>query len=640
MKLSVHKFKHITDREFIIPDTGLILISGSNGSGKSTLLGALIWVLFGGAGPYQVTLIFKFNEKEFKIFRSSKPKRLEVSNGENCFIDEAGQSHINAIFSSYDGFEVSNGLYQGILSSLPFISQSERIERVQHICEVKDDSAEFESKCVAKVKLLERDKIKHASIFESIKLDRGDLLETDSTKEEIMAEISSISTQIRSMSETKRKEEILKIVPEKSNTGELLKQRSTLEVAKTIGEKYDKLDKLSKELDEKKVSIEEERRIAIDEQLKFILTDKEVKELKTQIKLKKILNKRDEFVEALTPIMEKLDFEGDLIEQLKTIKDNPSEGFTCKCGIRYAIHEGELSEDETVSTAQSLLSKIDDEIIEFFGTDQFDFDLEDAADKLFKNETCRRGVEDIKKRRNPQLERLTVEVNKMRDEISTLERPKKTVREMEIEIATLTATLKEELKYDKLREEALRIKSTITETKDDLAESLDELTAKHRFLLSKEKIEAKDLILKIDKSTKIIKETLKVLKDIRGERLELFNKHLGVLVESNISQLFSSDVKFVFETLTTEARPTVKLRGGDLTTRDLSGGEQQRLNLAFFSATNDILDIPIMILDESLSFVDDEHFQKAMEFLKKKSEKSLVLLVTHKEVVSDLVIEL
>lgn len=135
MKLTLHNFRCHTNATYEIPDSGLVLLSGSSGSGKSTILSAISYALFGSIAvrkPYsfgtktcRVTLDFM----NMKICRTNTPNRLVVNDN---LEDAAAQSFINEkIRVGYDEFLISSYIPQKNNSSVLSLSQADQLRLIK-----------------------------------------------------------------------------------------------------------------------------------------------------------------------------------------------------------------------------------------------------------------------------------------------------------------------------------------------------------------------------------------------------------------------------------------------------------------------------------------------------------------------------
>ncbi len=61
----------------------------------------------------------------------------------------------------------------------------------------------------------------------------------------------------------------------------------------------------------------------------------------------------------------------------------------------------------------------------------------------------------------------------------------------------------------------------------------------------------------------------------------------------------------------------------------LSGGERDRVNLAIVLALNSLFNSPMLLLDECISSLDYNNFNKVIDALQENMKDKLVLLVCH-----------
>ncbi len=82
-----------------------------------------------------------------------------------------------------------------------------------------------------------------------------------------------------------------------------------------------------------------------------------------------------------------------------------------------------------------------------------------------------------------------------------------------------------------------------------------------------------------------------------------------------------------------ESKPQINLqvfyKGVDMDLMSLSGGERDRVNLAIVLALNTIFDSPMLMLDECISSLDYNNFNRVIDSLQENLKDKLVLLVCH-----------
>ena len=102
MKITFKNFRHHRDATFVIPDSGLTMISGDSGKGKTTILKGIAYAMYGkirkpyshGKKSCQVTL----EMGGLEIMRSNSPNILKVRRNETEYVGEAAQGLIKLHF--------------------------------------------------------------------------------------------------------------------------------------------------------------------------------------------------------------------------------------------------------------------------------------------------------------------------------------------------------------------------------------------------------------------------------------------------------------------------------------------------------------------------------------------------------------
>ncbi len=135
MKIKLRNFRCHTNAQYELPDSGLILLSGSSGSGKSTLLKGILYALFGSIAvrkPYSFGVTTCSVTLEFmgmKICRTNRPNRVVVNDD---LEDAAAQAYIDEKLGvGYDEFMVSSYIPQKNNNSVLSLSQSEQLRMIK-----------------------------------------------------------------------------------------------------------------------------------------------------------------------------------------------------------------------------------------------------------------------------------------------------------------------------------------------------------------------------------------------------------------------------------------------------------------------------------------------------------------------------
>ncbi len=136
MRITLSNFRCHSNRQFELPDSGLVLLSGSSGSGKTTLLKAILYALFGSKAirkPYTfgvATCSVTLEEfKGMKVHRTNRPNRVVVNDN---LEDAAAQAYIDErLGMSYDEFLISSYIPQKNNSSVLSLAQSEQLHMIK-----------------------------------------------------------------------------------------------------------------------------------------------------------------------------------------------------------------------------------------------------------------------------------------------------------------------------------------------------------------------------------------------------------------------------------------------------------------------------------------------------------------------------
>ena len=88
-----------------------------------------------------------------------------------------------------------------------------------------------------------------------------------------------------------------------------------------------------------------------------------------------------------------------------------------------------------------------------------------------------------------------------------------------------------------------------------------------------------------------------------------------------------------FKETAKNTKPQINIRvyykGNDTTIDSLSGGEQDRVNLAFTLAFSHMYNGNVLLLDECISSLDVDNYTNVMEVLKEQVKNKTIILVSH-----------
>ncbi len=157
--------------------------------------------------------------------------------------------------------------------------------------------------------------------------------------------------------------------------------------------------------------------------------------------------------------------------------------------------------------------------------------------------------------------------------------------------------------------------------------------------LKKEKVQCEMEVKKWDEllqSIYILKEKISIAESLY---LEKTLHDLNAKIQDNLNLFFVDEPMMVsLETFKPskdkkESKPQINLqvfyKGVDMDLMSLSGGERDRVNLAIILALNSIFDSPMLMLDECISSLDYNNFNRVIDSLQENLKDKLVLLVCH-----------
>jgi DNA repair exonuclease SbcCD ATPase subunit len=119
--------------------------------------------------------------------------------------------------------------------------------------------------------------------------------------------------------------------------------------------------------------------------------------------------------------------------------------------------------------------------------------------------------------------------------------------------------------------------------------------------------------------------------------LNTFISTLSEHVQSYVNMFFTDDPMTItikpFKTVKKDSKPQINLeigyKGMECDVSTLSGGERDRLNLAFILSFSEIMTSPILLLDECISSLDYVNFNNVLMSLKENYKGDMILLISH-----------
>lgn len=218
MRLQLKNFRCHVSADFTLPDTGMVLLTGSSGAGKTTILNAIEYALYGrtrkpyshGKTTCSVTMDYTLpNETFISITRTSRPNRLVVTYEETEYEDEPAQAVIDGVMGmTFDEFMASSYIVQRLDSSILSMTPSEGVQFIETLAFNDNSHTETKKKirnCIressdvvtslsGELKVLER----QAEAFDDAVMNiTGDADETNEEITSIEKQIANITRDIK-----------------------------------------------------------------------------------------------------------------------------------------------------------------------------------------------------------------------------------------------------------------------------------------------------------------------------------------------------------------------------------------------------------------------------------------------------------
>lgn len=246
-----------------------------------------------------------------------------------------------------------------------------------------------------------------------------------------------------------------------------------------------------------------------------------------------------------------------------------------------------------------------------------------------------------------------IEISSLRKEIieitSKINQTKKSLSDIESKLEKYSCLPND--RSEELAKECSRLSSLLTKKRDRLDIHQENLERIRKY---EEYLERVSEIKNLEKSvTKKKKELIEIEEEIEGcisledafkvaeiEALEKTIANINEHARIHLSRLFEIPISISIQRSTSTQRKKVSLSThieykGDVyeTIEEMSGGEVQRINLAFLLTCCDVLKSKIVLLDESLNNLNSELNSEAITYIKNYfSNNKVVLVVSHEAV--------
>jgi DNA repair exonuclease SbcCD ATPase subunit len=694
MKIQTKNFRIFLDKEIDIPSTGLVKFEAPSGSGKSTLISCIIFALFGSIKkPYsfgRTTCKVELYLDSLYILRSKSPNITRVKINDSEFENDDAQIEINKYIGlNYNQFYLSSYISQNSPTSIVSLEPDKLAQFIQDLIISDDKFKNLKTKIkeilVQQKEFLTRDRIKFDTLSpqleekkEIVEMDEKEILklekqlrEIKKQKDELIKEKQKLKPIIEKYNISQNKEKSVNMEIEYLETSLknkvyredindiLTKKREQIEYMQ-IKKQYENMIENVK-LDTTTTSTTDVSVLQLQlESIKKQIHD-ELESERTQEKISSILDGTSiEFKTSITEISDGIILLKQSVSDIKNVYNCPN------CLVSLVLKKDKLT---TIRK---------DDWLEFLEKNKdFSFDretqkqlkekekeVEEKINFLKKQELIREQQSFVKKQMEEELSKFSVIVD-IKENIDDLEK-EAAIKQTVQEIVYNLNLKKEYLKKIKKEGENLDF-STIKETNlDSFDKKIEIKSSKINILtskISKLKIDYNTFLFDKNKNDKIdsIQKKLDILKlDIDSWTTEILDlEHLKELYRKAEIIAFQKRVdeineianefltKFFSEAVSVKIVPfketkkekktklsiEIEYKGSKYDTLDqLSGGELQRVNLAFMLATNEVLNSKFLFLDECLNNLHSDLNKEIIEILKERSENKLIIVVSHESI--------
>lgn len=692
MKLTLNNFKSWENKVFDLGNTGITLLDGISGQGKSTLFQAIIFALYGTGnklitfGKKKMKVIFEFDN--MKIERSKGPNKLIV---DNKYIDDEGQELINNKFSNV--FDIIGYIEQKSINNFITMSPSDKLAFIErfafqdiNLIEIKKKIKKISSERTNNLNNLKGELTMIDKIIDDMdeKYDLDDNeFPIDCDDEDIPLVVKNQSNKIancytRINKFNKKINELLIKINDGKHNNEKIKEIQTnidkynnlLSNIEYIGDnelnKYKKtISNYNKFQDIKTYNKLESTINKLKEQIKDI-NKNEIDKLSTKIdnynnyiKYNKQLNELSFDKQELKEKKKQLEFK---YIQCPSCKSNLSisnkdEVKICKkkVGNKDELKkEVKKLEDKYIKykTIQSKLDEITDDF------NDFDINLNQITlDNLYKVYEEQTNIKREIKLNEKQQNKLNIDdfdldiddnidYNNIQDIININSTNKKLIKTYNNELETYKSKNNQliYIELNDIEKEICDFKDKIKEQEEKLEElnetqkEIDDYFEKEKlidnyndYIDKKEEIEAK--LKKIENSCLSIEILKKKINIAQNIAIENIIETIEISSQHYIDKFFLEPMVIKLNTFSKTNKPQINLdifyKDNDTEFKSLSGGEQDRLILAFTLALSELFNTKLILLDEIISSLDIESTTSIIETIKDNIQDKLVIFIAH-----------
>ena len=668
--LSLKNFRCWENQTFTFKDRGIILLSGISGKGKSTILNAILYIITGnmknivtvGKDKLEVTLEID----DMIITRSKQPTRFFVKKNNIIYEEDEAQILINDLFGS--DFKHTSYIDQDNIYSFVYLSPESKMTFLRNLL--------LNS---AKIDLL-KDNIK-----KNLELSKKEVIKEDSKLSTFKYKIQKRLITLSNYEETLQTQQQNMEICIKNKT----KLLSKLELLEKDYKKYiqfsilsSKQNDIQKEL-ESFLSIEiiEEQIRDFEEMKKNVEEIEKIKELNklkkeiqsfqpSEYKKIKSFEKFIELEKSILLLEEKIgeDKEENLNTELKRITEKLKIGnvYECpQCLSHLLLQNEKLIKTENEITIidssyiiifQKKIEQIQKELtLISHHTKEYNklFDEFDSLSITLDSSDVKKKLEQYKKEERlytllqtkiSQLEitikdninieetkslyEIIEEITRLKEILKRYKFLKSEIKEIEI-INDPSPTLKETKDKIKDFEEKIEIYSThISKLKEwnknrELSISIKSATDAKEYYIEEVKCYEKLQHYVKEAETKSIIDFIDSLNQHSQLYIEDFFKDEDIQVQL----VTNKELKSGKDKIGLFFKVCYKKMEGDIDF--LSGGQRDRINLAFTLAFSELVDNRILLLDECISSLDSETTDTVVETLKEKYKGKLIICVSH-----------